>query len=113
MKFWNNVYGYKMSIMREFQYRDIIFDFIEEEGLNSSPFTLYKMDLGSMKLEDLSFIRSYELKSKFADRVDAIVMWFNIEFTKGINKSELVNNPRYQQKIYETALLYLKQTFKF
>ena len=82
--------------MKDMSYRDIIFDYVEDDGLNSAPYTVFKLDLGKIKIDELSFIRSYDLKAKFGDRVDALVMWFNIEFTKGILKSELVNNPRYK-----------------
>ena len=87
-KFWSNVYGYKMSIMKELHYKEIVFDYLDKDLLNSHPYTLFYLDLNTIKLAELNFIRSYQLQAKFSDRVNAFAFWFNIQFTKGVKKYE-------------------------
>lgn len=61
VNFWNEVYGFKMTAMKEKIEEDVVVASIGKNGLSSSPFTFCHLPLSTARVEDLSFTKPFEL----------------------------------------------------
>ena len=61
VNFWNEIYGFKMTAMKEKIDEDVIVTGLGKRSLSSTPVTFCHLPLGTVTVEDLSFIRPFEL----------------------------------------------------
>ncbi|RPB23639.1 S-adenosyl-L-methionine-dependent methyltransferase [Terfezia boudieri ATCC MYA-4762] len=61
VNFWNEVYGFKMTAMKEKIDEDVVVTGLGMRSLSSTPVTFCHLPLGTVTVEDLSFIRPFEL----------------------------------------------------
>jgi len=61
VNFWNEVYGFKMTAMKEKIDEDVIVAGLGKNSLSSTPVTFCHLPLAAVTVEDLSFIKPFEL----------------------------------------------------
>ena len=91
--FWNNVYGYKMSVMREQFMTEASFDSIDTKDIITSTCTFKTFDFYKMKEKDLNFIAKYSLKARAKKKLNALAIWIDVGFTYDHSNSYLDGNP--------------------
>jgi protein arginine N-methyltransferase 1 len=79
--FWDNVYGFNMSHMKQFVIREPLVDTVNGNAMVTSSYPFRKIDLYTVKVEDLAFSVPFELKVTRDDYVHALVAYFDTEFT--------------------------------
>ena len=98
VNFWNEVYGFKMTAMKEKIDEDVIATGLGRKSLSSTPVTFCHLPLGTVTVDDLSFIRPFELtidgggdgtkkdeegnveEWRELDRLDGFVIYFDTFF---------------------------------
>ncbi|KAF8430660.1 S-adenosyl-L-methionine-dependent methyltransferase [Terfezia claveryi] len=81
VNFWNEVYGFKMTAMKEKIDEDVVVTGLGMRSLSSTPVTFCHLPLGTVTVEDLSFIRPFELiEWRELDRLDGFVIYFDTFF---------------------------------
>lgn len=81
-EYWRNVYGFNMNHVRAFALSDPQLHPVPAENVVSNVFCLKKLDLNTIKLEDLSFTTSFELIFNRSDIVHGFVAFFDVEFSR-------------------------------
>ena len=91
--FWNNVYGYKMSVMREQFMTEASFDSIDTKDIITNTCNFKSFDFYNMKPKDLDFIASYQLKPIANKKLNALAIWIDVGFTFDHSNTYLDGNP--------------------
>jgi len=81
INFWDNVYEFNMSHIKEIALREPLVDVVEAKALVTKPVVLKKIDIYTVKKEELSFTVPFKLVSLRDDYIHAFISWFDIEFT--------------------------------
>lgn len=79
--FWDNVYGFNMSCIKELAIREPLVDTVNGNAIASSCYPFRSIDLYTVKVEDLSFNVPFELEVMRDDYIHAFVAYFDTEFT--------------------------------
>ncbi|KAF7365651.1 Protein arginine N-methyltransferase 3 [Mycena venus] len=80
--FWNDVYGFDLSIMAHDLYDEAIVDVVGPETLLSAPFTVKDLHLGVITPRQLDFVSPFKLVSTVERRtkVNAFILYFDTFF---------------------------------
>uniref|UniRef100_A0A671PUK9 type I protein arginine methyltransferase n=2 Tax=Sinocyclocheilus TaxID=75365 RepID=A0A671PUK9_9TELE len=79
---WENVYGFDMSCIKEVAIKEPLVDVVDPKQLVSTACLIKEVDIYTVKIEDLSFTSPFCLQVKRNDYIHALVTYFNIEFTR-------------------------------
>ncbi|KAG9062819.1 hypothetical protein KI688_005125 [Linnemannia hyalina] len=96
--YWNDVYGFKMSTMKENVLREAVVDFVSPESIVTNTVTIKDLPHQTITVAGLDFVSDFELVMKHDDHISAFVGYFDTWFTRdgqdvgldvGISKEEL------------------------
>ncbi|KAF8936639.1 S-adenosyl-L-methionine-dependent methyltransferase [Dissophora ornata] len=96
--YWNDVYGFKMSTMKEGVLQEAVVDFISPETIVTNTVTIKDLPHQTITVAGLDFVSDFELEMQRDDQVAAFVGYFDTWFTRdgkdvpldvGISKEEL------------------------
>lgn len=82
VNFWNDVYGFKMSAMKEPVINEAIVDFIKANSVISNVVTLKDLPLQTITIKQLDFVAKFEVTVKRDGMVNAFGGWFDTWFTR-------------------------------
>ncbi|KIP08415.1 hypothetical protein PHLGIDRAFT_104363 [Phlebiopsis gigantea 11061_1 CR5-6] len=80
INFWDNVYGFDYSCIKDIALREPLVDTVELKAVVTDPCLIKHLDLNTVKKEDLTFTAPYTLKATREDYVHAFLAWFDISF---------------------------------
>ncbi len=75
------MYGFDMSCIRDVAITEPLVDVCDAKSVVTNSSLIKEIDIGTMKMEDLSFSAPFHLQVKRNDYVHAFVTYFNIEFS--------------------------------
>ena len=78
--FWNDVYGFNMSIMKETTYELAQVEIINPDCLISEPARILDIDLSTVNTEDLDFESQFELTLSSTGKIHGLCGWFDCVF---------------------------------
>lgn len=81
VNWWNNVYGFNMSCIKDVALTEPLVDIVDQKQVVSNSWLLREIDLMTMKVEDLNFEAPFHLLVKRNDYVHAFVTYFDIFFS--------------------------------
>ncbi|KAG0203938.1 hypothetical protein BGX28_003940 [Mortierella sp. GBA30] len=96
--YWNDVYGFKMSTMKENVLREAVVDFVSPETIVTNTVTIKDLPHQTITVAGLDFVSDFDLEMQRDDHVSAFVGYFDTWFTRdgkdvplnvGISKEEL------------------------
>jgi len=79
--FWENVYGFDMSVIKEMALLEPLVDVVPKDAVNSSLTRILHLDLQTVGLEDCDFKTDFELTINRTDYVHALVVHFDVVFS--------------------------------
>ncbi|KAJ5083701.1 hypothetical protein N7456_013128 [Penicillium angulare] len=79
--FWDNVYGFDYSPMKDIALTEPLVDTVEMKALVTDPCPIITFDLNTVTAADLAFRVPYNLTAKRSDFIHALIAWFDIEFS--------------------------------
>ncbi|XP_026472286.1 protein arginine N-methyltransferase 1-like [Ctenocephalides felis] len=82
INWWDDVYGFDMSSIRKVAISEPLVDVVDPKQVVTNACLLKEVDLYTVKKEDLDFTASFVLQVRRNDFVQALVTYFNVEFTK-------------------------------
>eukprot|EP01101_Sappina_pedata_P001050 TRINITY_DN11163_c0_g1_i1.p1 TRINITY_DN11163_c0_g1~~TRINITY_DN11163_c0_g1_i1.p1 ORF type:complete len:332 (+),score=189.38 TRINITY_DN11163_c0_g1_i1:1338-2333(+) len=77
---WENVYGFDMSCMKEMVMREPLVDIVDNKAVVLGKQILMTVDIKTVKKEDLTFKIPFKISADRAEQVHALVVYFDIEF---------------------------------
>uniref|UniRef100_A0A182PN09 type I protein arginine methyltransferase n=1 Tax=Anopheles epiroticus TaxID=199890 RepID=A0A182PN09_9DIPT len=82
INWWDDVYGFNMSSIRKVAISEPLVDVVDPKQVVTSAYMVKEIDLYTVRKEDLEFESSFCLMVKRNDFIQALVTYFNVEFTK-------------------------------
>ncbi|KAJ2961861.1 hypothetical protein NQZ79_g2923 [Umbelopsis isabellina] len=80
--FWDDVYGFKMSAMKESIVNEAIVDFVDASTIITDTATVKDLPLQTITIPELDFINSFKLTATKKGTIYALVGWFDTWFTR-------------------------------
>ncbi|KAK6355434.1 hypothetical protein TWF696_004531 [Orbilia brochopaga] len=84
--FWNNVYGFRMSAMKERVKEDVVIAHLKPTSLASEPVAFLNLPLHTITTKELVFTQPFEVEiNQNVESLDAFVVYFDNYFTASRN----------------------------
>ncbi|KNC47321.1 PRMT-1 protein [Thecamonas trahens ATCC 50062] len=81
LDFWNNVYGFDMSCIRELALVEPLVDTVDPAAVVTEAFPFKVLDMKTVTVDDLTFSADFALKVTRDDYCHGFVSWFDCEFS--------------------------------
>lgn len=107
--FWDDVYGFKMSCIKELALLEPLVDVADASQVMSSKARILDVDIYTVTKEDLDFASDFELNVQRADKCHAFLAYFDVEFTKCLRKTGFSTGPHVQRTHWKQVVFYLEQ----
>lgn len=108
--FWDNVYGFDMSCIKEIALLEPLVDTVEPESVVTNTAQVFSVDLHTITKEELAFSRPFRLRIRRNDYVHALVAYFDIDFTACHKCVHFSTGPADQYTHWKQTVFYLKHT---
>ncbi|XP_063222637.1 protein arginine N-methyltransferase 1-like [Bacillus rossius redtenbacheri] len=82
INWWDDVYGFDMQAIRKVAISEPLVDVVDPKQVVTNACLLKEVDLYTVRKEDLDFSAEFHLQVRRNDYIQALVTFFNIEFTK-------------------------------
>ncbi|KAJ1912942.1 Nuclear SAM-dependent mono-and asymmetric methyltransferase, partial [Mycoemilia scoparia] len=110
ISFWDNVYGFRMSCIKDIALREPLVDTVEGQYINTSSCTFKEIDIKTVKKEDLSFVAPFEITAKRDDYIHAFITWFDIWFNASHKPVYFTTGPYGKYTHWKQTVFYTKNT---
>ncbi|KDQ55829.1 hypothetical protein JAAARDRAFT_37247 [Jaapia argillacea MUCL 33604] len=80
INFWEDVYGFDYSCIKEIALREPLVDTVDLKAVVTDPCLVKSIDLRTAKKEDLTFSAPFTLTATRNDYIHAFLAWFDIGF---------------------------------
>ncbi|XP_037944680.1 protein arginine N-methyltransferase 1 [Teleopsis dalmanni] len=107
INWWDNVYGFDMSCIRKVAVTEPLVDVVDPKQVVSNSNLVKEVDLYTVKKSDLEFSTPFNLTIKRNDFVQALVTYFNIEFTKSHKRLGFSTSPDATYTHWKQTVFYL------
>lgn len=117
INFWDNVYGFKMSCLKEDAMKEPLVDIVHSQSIITDSQPILYLDLYKINANDLNFNSKFSLRVKADDYCHAIVAYFDILFSKchtkvGFSTAPWADYTHWKQTVFylDTPLMVYKGT---
>jgi len=107
--FWDNVYSYNMSCMKEMVLNEPLVDVVEAKNMCTDMIPVFAIDLYTVKKEDLDFSSEVKLPVLRNDYCHAVISFFEVEFTKCHRRTGFSTGPHCKPTHWKQTVFYLTE----
>ncbi|OTA96928.1 hypothetical protein M434DRAFT_392365 [Hypoxylon sp. CO27-5] len=107
--FWDNVYGFDYTPLKETALAEPLVDTVEVKAAVTDPTAVLTLDLYTCTTADLAFSIPFKLTCRRDDFVHAIVAWFDIDFTACHKPIRFSTGPHTKYTHWKQTVFYLNQ----
>ncbi|KAH8407061.1 hypothetical protein KR222_005189, partial [Zaprionus bogoriensis] len=107
INWWDDVYGFDMSCIRKVAVTEPLVDVVDPKQVVSTSCMVKEVDLYTVQKADLNFSSKFSLTIKRNDFVQALVTYFNIEFTKCHKRLGFSTSPDSTYTHWKQTVFYL------
>ncbi|KAH7711723.1 CRE-PRMT-1 protein [Aphelenchoides avenae] len=107
IEWWDNVYGFNMSSIRQMAITEPLVDVVENAQVVTNNYVLKDVDLYTVTVDDLTFDADFRLRCVRNDYVQALVTFFTVEFTKCHKRTGFSTGPDCQYTHWKQTVFYL------
>jgi protein arginine N-methyltransferase 1 len=108
INFWDNVYGFNMSCIKQMAIKEPLVDVVEANQVMSSSSKMLTIDISTVKIEDLTFVVPFNVLASRDDFCHALVVYFDIEFSKCHKKIYFSTGPQAHYTHWKQTVFYLE-----
>jgi len=110
INFWDSVYGFDYSCIKDIALREPLVDTVDLKAVVSDPYMFKKIDLLTAKKEDLTFDVPFELEATRDDYAHAFLAWFDISFECTHKHVKFSTGPHAQYTHWKQTVFYTPDT---
>jgi len=110
INFWDNVYGFDYSIIKDIALREPLVDTVELKAVVTNPCKIKHIDLLTAKKEDLTFETTFELTATRNDYIHAFLAWFDVSFECTHKKVQFSTGPHAKYTHWKQTVFYTPTT---
>merc|ERR1711939_193564 len=107
--FWDNVYGFDYSPMKESALSEPLVDTVEMKALVTDPCPVFVIDLNTVTPKDLAFSEGFQLRVQRNDFIHALIAWFDIDFTACHKPIRFSTGPHTKYTHWKQTVFYLRE----
>ncbi|PWN51502.1 S-adenosyl-L-methionine-dependent methyltransferase [Violaceomyces palustris] len=107
--FWDDVYGFNYSCIKDIALREPLVDTVELRSVVCDPCPIKHLDLLTVTKEDLSFVSDFSLKATRNDYVHAFLGWFDISFEACHKPVRFSTGPHSRYTHWKQTVFYTKE----
>eukprot|EP00123_Amoebidium_parasiticum_P013789 comp22151_c1_seq1/m.32447 comp22151_c1_seq1/g.32447 ORF comp22151_c1_seq1/g.32447 comp22151_c1_seq1/m.32447 type:complete len:352 (-) comp22151_c1_seq1:63-1118(-) len=105
---WDNVYGFDMSCVKELAMIEPLVDTVNPEQIVTEHVPLYSIDILTVTKEQLAFEAPFSLKVTHNDYAHAFVLWFDITFTHCHKPIYFGTGPQHRYTHWKQTVFYIE-----
>jgi len=109
INFWDNVYGFNMSCIKKLAMQEPLVDVVESKQVMTGPSRLLTIDISTVSKKDLDFKVPFRLVAARDDFCHALVVYFDIEFTKCHKTVFFSTSPHSAYTHWKQTVFYLNE----
>jgi protein arginine N-methyltransferase 1 len=109
INYWDDVYGFNMSCIKEMALLEPLVDVCKPDQIVSDSGRILEIDLYKVKKEELDFESKFNLNISRSDFIHAIVVYFNVEFSKSHTQIRFSTGPRSPYTHWKQTVFYLQE----
>ncbi|KAF9073587.1 protein arginine N-methyltransferase [Rhodocollybia butyracea] len=110
INFWDNVYGFDYSCIKDIALREPLVDTVELKSVVTDPCMIKHINLLTAKKEDLTFEVPFKLRATRNDYAHAFLAWFDISFDCTHKKVKFSTGPHAQYTHWKQTVFYTQNT---
>ncbi|KAH7913461.1 S-adenosyl-L-methionine-dependent methyltransferase [Hygrophoropsis aurantiaca] len=110
INFWDNVYGFDYSCIKDIALREPLVDTVELKSVVTDPCSIKHINLLTAKKEDLTFTAPFSLTATRNDYIHAFLAWFDISFDCTHKKIQFSTGPHAQYTHWKQTVFYTPST---
>ncbi|KAL7021960.1 hypothetical protein ACKWTF_012086 [Chironomus riparius] len=107
INWWDDVYGFNMSHIRKVAISEPLVDVVDQKQVVTNSYLIKEIDLYTVQKEDLTFTSEFHLAIKRNDFIQALVTYFNVEFTKCHKRIGFSTSPEAAYTHWKQTVFYL------
>lgn len=107
INWWDDVYGFNMSHIRKVAISEPLVDVVDPKQVATNSYLVKEVDLYNVQKEDLAFSSDFHLVVKRNDFIQALVTYFNVEFTKCHKRLGFSTSPESPYTHWKQTVFYL------
>ncbi|XP_077356863.1 protein arginine N-methyltransferase 8-B-like isoform X3 [Festucalex cinctus] len=105
---WENVYGFDMSCIRNVAIKEPLVDVVDPKQVVTNACLLKEVDIYTVKSDELTFTSAFCLQVQRNDYVHALVTYFSIDFSKCHKKTGFSTAPDAASTHWKQTVFYLE-----
>merc|ERR1712166_1064588 len=109
INFWDNVYGFDMSVIKEMALVEPLVDVCDPKQVMSNSCNILDIDLYTVTKEELDFESDFKLIFTRDDYCHAVVSYFDVTFSKTHTKIGFSTGPRANYTHWKQTVFYLDE----
>ncbi|SPO37091.1 probable HMT1 - hnRNP arginine N-methyltransferase [Pseudozyma flocculosa] len=106
--FWDDVYGFNYSCIKDIALREPLVDTVELKSVVCDPCPIKQLDLTTVTKEELSFVSDFTLNATRNDYVHAFLGWFDISFEACHKPVKFSTGPHSRYTHWKQTVFYTK-----
>lgn len=110
INFWDNVYGFDYSCIKDIALREPLVDTVEMNAVVTKPCMIKHIDLATAKKEDLTFTANFSLEATRTDYIHAFLAWFDIGFECSHKPVRFSTGPHAKYTHWKQTVFYTPNT---
>lgn len=107
--FWENVYGFDMSALKEVALKEPVVDIVDPKLVVTNSVPILNIDLQNCTEEDLSFTSPFRLSAKRRDYIHSFVAYFECAFTRVHKPLGFSTSPFSKYTHWKQTIFYLNE----
>jgi len=108
--FWDDVYGFDYSCIKDIALREPLVDTVELKAVVTNPYAIKHIDLRTVKVEDLTFEAPFSVTATRNDYVHAFLAWFDITFSGLHTTVKFSTGPHAKYTHWKQTVFYTRHT---
>merc|ERR1711935_191622 len=105
---WDDVYGFDMTCIKEQAFHEPLVDTVSEEQVITDHFKLVTIDITTCTKADLEFEATFKIASLYNDHMHAFVSWFDVEFSHLANPTSFETGPQHRYTHWKQTVFYTR-----
>lgn len=107
--FWDNVYGFDMSALKEVALKEPVVDIVDPKLVVTNSVPILNIDLQTCTEDDLSFTSPFRLHAQRRDHIHSFVAYFECAFTRVHKPLGFSTSPFSKYTHWKQTIFYLQE----
>jgi len=109
INWWDNVYGFDMSAIRDVALDEPLVDVVEGKQVVTDACRIKDIDLLTCKVEDLAFSAPFKIAARRNDYIHAFVSYFTVDFSACHKRTGFSTGPESKYTHWKQTVFYIRE----